>query len=104
MRKFQTVDEMKLKCNEVTTMLKAVAHPQRLMILCHLLEGEKNVSEILEQCQISQSQLSQFLNRMYREKILKVRKEGHFSYYSILDSRILELVQSLQKIFRDNKD
>lgn len=90
---------MKTKCVDVAGIMKAIAHPQRLMLMCHLAEGEKNVSELLQLCEISQSQLSQFLNRMQREKLLKVRKEGHFSYYCIADKQIHKLIQSMQKIF-----
>lgn len=90
---------MQTKCVDVAGIMKAIAHPQRLMLMCHLAEGEKNVSELLGLCEISQSQLSQFLNRMQREKLLKVRKEGQFSYYSIADKQILKLIQSMQKIF-----
>ncbi len=92
-------EKMKDKCVEVSTIMKAIAHPQRLMIMCYLAEGEKNVGEIQELCEISQSQLSQFLNRMQREKLLKVRKESQFSYYSIADKNLIKLVQSMQKIF-----
>lgn len=92
-------EKMKNQCLEVTMIMKALAHPQRLMIMCYLSEGEKNVGEILELCDISQSQLSQFLNRMQREKLLKLRKEGHFVFYSIADKSVLKLIQSMQKIF-----
>lgn len=92
-------EKMKDKCVEVSTIMKAIAHPQRLMIMCYLAEGEKNVGEIQELCEISQSQLSQFLNRMQREKLLKVRKESQFSYYSIADKNLMKLIQSMQKIF-----
>ncbi len=94
-------EKMQGKCHEVSSMMKAIAHPQRLMILCHLTEGEKNVGEMLERCEISQSQMSQFLNRMHREKLLKVRKEGQFSFYSIADKNLIKLIQSMQKIFCD---
>lgn len=93
------LEKMKTQCSEVTTIMKAMAHPQRLMIMCHLSEGEKNVGELLELCDISQSQISQFLNRMQRERLLKLRKEGNFSYYSIADKKVMKLMQSLQKIF-----
>jgi DNA-binding transcriptional ArsR family regulator len=93
------LNEMNKKCGEVTTIMKALAHPQRLMIMCHLAEGEKNVGEMLELCEISQSQLSQFLNRMNRERLLKIRKEGNFVFYSIADKNVLKLIQSMQKIF-----
>jgi ArsR family transcriptional regulator, virulence genes transcriptional regulator len=91
--------KMETKCSEVSSILKAIAHPQRLMIMCHLVEGEKNVSELLELCDISQSQLSQFLNRMQRERLVKLRKESQFSYYSISEKNIIKLIQSVQKIF-----
>ena len=94
-------DKMKNKCFEVATIMKAIAHPQRLMIMCYLAEGEKNVGDIFELCEISQSQLSQFLNRMHRDKLLKVRKDGQFSFYSIEDKNITQLVKSMQKIFCD---
>jgi DNA-binding transcriptional ArsR family regulator len=90
---------MKLQCAHVSLIMKALAHPQRLMLMCHLSEGEKNVSELLELCDISQSQLSQFLNRMHRERLLMVRKEGNFVFYSIADKRVMKLMQSTQKIF-----
>jgi len=92
-------EKMKTKCHEVALMMKAIAHPQRLMIMCYLAEGEKNVGEILERCEISQSQLSQFLNRMQREKLLKVRKESQFAFYSLADKNLVKLMQSMQKIF-----
>jgi DNA-binding transcriptional ArsR family regulator len=90
---------MESKCVEVSSIMKAIAHPQRLMLMCHLCEGEKNVSELLELCDISQSQLSQFLNRMHGEKLLKLRREANYSYYSIADKNIIKLIQSMQKIF-----
>jgi ArsR family transcriptional regulator len=91
--------KMKTKCGEVSSVMKAISHPQRLMILCYLTEGEKNVGEILELCEISQSQLSQFLNRMQREKLLSVRKEGQYSFYSIADRNLTKLIIAMQKIF-----
>ena len=87
------------KCEDVSTIMKSIAHPQRLMMLCHLADGEKNVSELLSLCDISQSQLSQFLTRMQREKLLSARREGNFTFYKIADKRLHKLIQSLQKIF-----
>lgn len=93
------IENMKEHCLEASECIKALAHPQRLMIMCYLSEGEKNVGQILELCDISQSQLSQFLNRMQREKLLKVRKEGHFSFYSIADKKVIKLIKTIQKVF-----
>ncbi len=101
----ETLDTEKMKgqCSEVSSLLKAIAHPQRLMLMCYLSEGEKNVTELQELCGISQSQLSQFLNRMGREKLLKSRKDGTFVYYSVADKNILKLLQAMQRIFCGDK-
>jgi DNA-binding transcriptional ArsR family regulator len=90
---------MKEQCFNVAQLMKTIAHPQRLMMLCYLADGEKNVSELIENCAISQSQVSQFLGRMHRERILEMRKEGNFVYYKIADSRLFQLIKSLQAIY-----
>lgn len=90
---------MKDKCVDVASIMKVIAHPQRLMILCYISEGEKSVNEITNLLNISQSQVSQFLTRMQKERLVQVRREGTFSFYSVADKRILKLMQSMQKIF-----
>lgn len=84
-------------CEQVSAVLKALSHPQRLMILSHLLEGPKTVSDLVELCNSSQSQLSQFLIRMKYEGLLESKKEGKFQYYSVADRRLLNLMQTIQK-------
>jgi DNA-binding transcriptional ArsR family regulator len=95
----QKIAKMNEQCDEVASIMKAIAHPQRLMLMCHLSEGEKNVSELLSLCEISQSQLSQFLNRMHRERLLALRKDGQYSFYSIADERVKKLMMAMQKVF-----
>jgi ArsR family transcriptional regulator, virulence genes transcriptional regulator len=95
----QKIAKMNEQCDEVANIMKAIAHPQRLMLMCHLSEGEKNVSELLTLCEISQSQLSQFLNRMHRERLLALRKDGQYSFYSIADERVKKLMMAMQKVF-----
>tara|TARA_R100000656_G_scaffold92991_1_gene67376 strand:+ start:358 stop:660 length:303 start_codon:yes stop_codon:yes gene_type:complete len=99
MKKRLNVDTMNERCKEVAELLKSLAHPQRLMITCHLAEGEKTVSELQELCAISQSQLSQFLGRLSREGLISSRREGQYSYYKIKNADIVKLLGSMQKIF-----
>ena len=87
------------KCDEVAAFLKSLSHPQRLMIACHLSAGEKTVSELLALCHISQSQLSQFLKRMELEGLVDSRREGQYSHYRIKDKRLLQLLNTMQKLF-----
>ncbi len=90
---------MQNKCDEVSGLLKNFAHPQRLLILCYLSDGEKQVSDIQEAVGLSQSQTSQFLKRMQSEGLLKVRREKNYSFYSINNPEVLKLIKAMQKIF-----
>jgi len=90
---------MQGKCEEVSSLLKHFSHPQRLLILCYLSEGEKQVSEIHEAVGLSQSQTSQFLKRMQSEGLLGMRREKNYSFYFIINPDVLKLLKSMQKIF-----
>lgn len=83
-------------CEEVCRILKALSHPQRLLILGHLLEGPKAVGELVELCGASQSQISQFLTRMKFEGLVRSEKEGKFQIYSLADKRLIRLMQTIQ--------
>ena len=92
---------MRQKCDTVSRVLKALAHPQRLLILCTLAAGEKTVSEIEKACEASQSAVSQFLNRMRLEGLVSSQKRGAFVYCKIADPKVHQLIQSLYKIYCD---
>ena len=92
-----TLKKIKKSCEEVALILKAMSHPQRLLILGHLLAGEKTVGELEEICDISQSQLSQFLSRMKLEGLLDSRKEGRYQYYFVADERLKHLMKTIQQ-------
>ncbi|NDD91367.1 ArsR family transcriptional regulator [bacterium] len=87
------------QCEATAHLLKAMAHPQRLQLLCYLSERERTVTELEDLCDASQSLLSQFLQRMKSEGLVDSRREGKFVYYSISDRKVLEVIQSLHKIF-----
>jgi DNA-binding transcriptional ArsR family regulator len=90
------VKKIKRTCNEVCGILKALSHPQRLMILGHLLEGPKTVGELVDLCEISQSQMSQFLIRMKLEGLVASEKQGKYQFYSLADGRLIQLMKTIQ--------
>lgn len=95
----KTTLKLKRRSVDVARLLKQLSHPQRLMILCCLGEGEKSVGEIEQTCGASQSSVSQFLKGMRLEGLLQSRRNGKQVFYQIKDSRVLELIQSLYTIF-----
>lgn len=91
--------KMEKKCEEISSLLKQFAHPQRLLILCYLSDGEKQVSDIQNAIKLSQSQTSQFLKRMQMEGLLSLRREKNYSFYYIANPEVIKLLKSMQKIF-----
>lgn len=91
-----SVAKIKRSCEEVCQILKALSHPQRLLIMGHLLQGPKTVGELVDLCEISQSQMSQFLTRMKIEGLVTSEKDGKFSVYSVGDKRLVKLMQAIQ--------
>ena len=94
-----SVSKIERRCEEVSGLLRALSHPQRLMILGHLIKGSKTVSELQELCGLQQSQLSQFLVRMKLEGLISCERQGRFQCYSVADDRLIKLIGSIQKIF-----
>ena len=94
-----TLEQTKEKCETVAAILKTLANPQRLMILCNLVEGEKSVGELQKICGISQSVISQHLARMRLQGFLASKKEQNFVFYRICDERILKVMENLYDIF-----
>jgi ArsR family transcriptional regulator len=87
------------KTEKIANILKNFSNKDKLKILCYLWNKEKNVSEILNCCKISQSQVSQFLNKMKLEWILESTKNWKEVYYKISDKKILELIEKLKEVF-----
>jgi len=79
--------------------LKAIAHPTRLKILCTLNLQEMQVQSLVEEAGTSQSNISQHLALMKDCKILITRRVANRIYYRIRDPRLLELILLMRDIY-----
>jgi DNA-binding transcriptional ArsR family regulator len=87
------------KSKGVADILKSFAHEKRLLILCFLSEGERNVSELEELCKISQSQLSQFLTRLHLEGHINFNRKGTRKFFFIEKEDTKRLIYSIKDIY-----
>ncbi|CAM2920340.1 metalloregulator ArsR/SmtB family transcription factor [Hathewaya histolytica] len=78
--------------------LKALAHPIRLKIVKRLLNGELCVCKLNEDVEFTQSNLSQHLRILRDADILNARKEGMWTYYSIANKKVIELIEMVQNL------
>lgn len=79
--------------------LKALSHEGRLMMLCHLVSGEKTVTEFEVLLSRRQAAVSQQLMRLRSDGLVTSRREGKAIYYSIADPRVAQLVSALHDMF-----
>ncbi|CCZ82220.1 hypothetical protein CE91St19_20270 [Odoribacter laneus] len=81
---------------QIAYMLKAVAHPNRLRIICLLSRKEElNVSEICEETGCSQALISHHLTDMLAKGILKIRRDGRNAYYRLTDERVTNVMRCM---------
>jgi len=85
--------------NQTSEILKSIAHPIRLKILCFLMDGEKTVGEIEKEFGSSISNISQHLTVLRKIHMVNRRKEANFMFYSIKDPRISELLGTLKQLY-----
>lgn len=84
---------------EAAQLLKALANEHRLLILCHLAEGEKSVGELNERVALSQSALSQHLSVLRRDGLVKTRREAQTIYYRLADGPATRVVGTLHDVY-----
>ncbi len=87
------------KADKIAAVMKNFSNRDKLAILCFLWKETKNVSEIMECSDMSQSQTSQYLAKMRAEWIVEAEKEGKEVFYSISDKDILKVIKALKQIF-----
>jgi ArsR family transcriptional regulator, virulence genes transcriptional regulator len=91
--------EMAKAAAQASELMKTLGHKDRLMVLCHLVEGEKSVGELAQLLNIPQSPLSQHLARMRQESLVRTRREAQTIYYSIDSPEAEQIIQVIHDIF-----
>jgi ArsR family transcriptional regulator len=93
------IDRMADAASEASSLLKALSHEGRLMILCHLAGGEKSVTELEDLLGARQAAVSQQLARLRLEGLVQPRRDGKTIYYSLADARAARILQVVHDIF-----
>lgn len=92
-------DQMQQSADQASQLLKSLSHPDRLMLLCQLTQGEYCVSELEEQVGLGQPSLSQQLGILRKDGLVMTRREGKQIYYSIVSDDALAVLQVLYSRF-----
>ncbi len=93
------MEKMMTSACDASAMLKALSHEGRLMILCHLVTGEKSVTELEELLSARQAAVSQQLARLRLEGLVSPRRDGKTIYYSLTDDRPKQILEVIYDLF-----
>jgi len=92
-------DEIKAHAEDAARLLKALANPARLQVLCSLVPGELSVGQINENVALSQSALSQHLAILRREGLVSTRRCGQTIYYTLSGEAVQRVLEVLHDIY-----
>lgn len=87
------------KARKASDFLKALAHENRLVILCLLSERERTVTELEALLALNQSSVSQQLARLRHEGLVETRREGRAIYYSLADEATKRFISAIYDKF-----
>ncbi len=93
------VAEMIPAAEKAADLMRSLSHPQRLLVLCALVDGERSVAELRQALAIEQVPMSQQLMRLRADGLVEARRGGTTVHYSIVRPEILTVVQALHDAF-----
>ena len=95
----EALSALRHSAEKCCALLKALAHEDRLLLLCHLTEGERNVGELEELAGVHQPSLSQHLGKLREEGLVETRREGKYIYYRLASPEVIKIMQTLSSLY-----
>jgi DNA-binding transcriptional ArsR family regulator len=93
------LSRMMQNAREASDFLKALAHENRLLLLCLLAEKERSVTELEELLSLRQTTVSQQLARLRLDDLVTTRRDGRTIYYSLADERLKSFIRVIYDMF-----
>ena len=88
------------RLKKLTEMMKIVAEPNRLKIICFLSSGTKCVCEIEAKLKLKQNLVSHHLKVLKKAGFITLKKEGQWRNYSLISKNIKEFNHLFGEIFK----
>jgi len=89
------LSELKANATAMAGRLRIMSHPERLLMLCRMDEGEVSVTELVALTGLSQSSVSQHLAMLREEGVVSVRVDAQVRWYSLRDVIVRDIIRAL---------
>lgn len=93
------LDALRQSADAACRLMKVLANPDRLLLLCQLAQGEQRVGELEVRLGIGQPTLSQQLGVLREEGLVATRREGKSIHYRIASAQALAVMDVLHRQF-----
>jgi len=94
-----SVADLQASASEAAALLKALANPDRLLLLCQLVAGECSVGDLGAATAIGQPSLSQQLAVLRAERLVETRRQGQRVLYRIASPAALAVLRTLHGLY-----
>lgn len=91
--------ELQARATEAAALLKVMANPDRLLLLCQLVPVERTVAELGEASGLQQPSLSQQLAVLRKHGLVATAREGKFIRYRVAQPAVLAVLTTLYQHF-----
>ena len=97
--KSEAFDDMVESAKAASRFLKVLSNENRLLLLCHLAEGEKSVGELELALGLRQPAISQQLARLRAEGLVTCRRAGKTMNYTLASEEARRIMELLYELF-----
>ncbi|MFH1102545.1 MAG: metalloregulator ArsR/SmtB family transcription factor [Pseudomonadota bacterium] len=87
-----------MRFGDAAVLAKAMSDENRLQILMRLSEGQKSVSQLVEETRLSQPLVSHHLRELRHALLVSVERKGAFVYYRLSNDSIPEIIFFLRSL------
>lgn len=93
------VERMRASAHDACDLLKALANPHRLMIVCSLIDGERSVGALAQTLGVRETLASQHLGLLRRDGVVTTRREGQTIYYALASGQARAVIETLSNLY-----
>jgi ArsR family transcriptional regulator len=80
---------------------KGLADPKRLLIINAMRDGERSVSDICDDLDLPQANVSQHLAVLRDKGLVRTRKDGQRVFYALSSDKIISAVDLLREVMAE---
>lgn len=92
-------EAMKPRAEMVADLMKTLAHGNRLMALCALMDREHSVGELAQTLNMRAQAMSQQLAILRNKGLVETRRDGQTIYYRLASPEIRILMETLYSTY-----